>query len=185
MIHVSGQVFSLLALLAVLFAGAVALAALARRTAALRAFFAGLELPVATAVAVTATGGSLFYSEVVGLTPCALCWVQRAFMFPLVALVPAVALAPRLLRPLVLTLTAGGAGVALWHTALERLPAAPSGPCAADVPCDVPVFEIFGFVSLPVMALAGFLAIGALTWLSGRPTTISSHHRDDRQGARS
>ena len=185
MIQPSGRLFAVLALLAVSLAAAVALAALTGRTARLRSLLVGLELPIATAVALTATGGSLFYSEVVGLVPCALCWVQRALMFPLVALVPLVSRRPGVLRPLVLGLTGAGGAVAAWHTALERLPAAPSGPCSADVPCDVPVFEVLGFVSLPVMALAGFAAIGALTWLWGRPAPILDRAADDAQGARS
>ena len=31
----------------------------------------------------TATLGSLFFSEVMELPPCSLCWAQRIFMFPL------------------------------------------------------------------------------------------------------
>lgn len=36
------------------------------------------------AIAVVATAGSLYYSEVLGYTPCELCWIQRIFMYPLV-----------------------------------------------------------------------------------------------------
>src|SRR5699024_12439043 len=35
-------------------------------------------------VSVVATLGSLFYSEILGYTPCELCWIQRIFMYPLV-----------------------------------------------------------------------------------------------------
>src|SRR5690625_3930295 len=35
-------------------------------------------------VSVVATLGSLFYSEILGYTPCELCWNQRIFMYPLV-----------------------------------------------------------------------------------------------------
>ncbi|MDZ4790528.1 MAG: disulfide bond formation protein B [Hyphomicrobiales bacterium] len=37
----------------------------------------------AWAVALVSTFGALFISEVMGQTPCLLCWYQRIFMFPL------------------------------------------------------------------------------------------------------
>ena len=39
-------------------------------------------------VATVATLGALFFSEVMQLPPCALCWYQRIFIFPLVLLLP-------------------------------------------------------------------------------------------------
>ena len=38
------------------------------------------------AIALTATLGSLFYSEVVGYLPCEFCWFQRILMYPLALL---------------------------------------------------------------------------------------------------
>ncbi len=38
---------------------------------------------LAFAVALTATVGSLYFSEVAGLEPCTLCWYQRIAMYPL------------------------------------------------------------------------------------------------------
>ena len=35
-------------------------------------------------IASVSTLGSLFFSEIMELPPCALCWYQRVFMFPLV-----------------------------------------------------------------------------------------------------
>src|SRR5699024_12759208 len=34
--------------------------------------------------ALLATGGSLYYSEILDYPPCELCWFQRIFMYPLV-----------------------------------------------------------------------------------------------------
>ena len=33
------------------------------------------------------------------------------------------------------------------------------GTCAVDVPCDMKYVDIFGFISIPVMAGTGFLTI--------------------------
>jgi disulfide bond formation protein DsbB len=43
----------------------------------------GYELWAGFVVAAVATGGSLFYSEVMGFVPCELCWYQRICMYPL------------------------------------------------------------------------------------------------------
>ena len=42
-----------------------------------------LWLMAAWGVALAATLGALFIGEVMGMTPCLLCWYQRIFMFPL------------------------------------------------------------------------------------------------------
>ena len=36
-------------------------------------------------IALAATLGSLYYSEIAGFIPCRLCWYQRILMYPLVA----------------------------------------------------------------------------------------------------
>src|SRR4051812_21234127 len=51
---------------------------------AVRARVAGLELWLAWLVALTATLGSLYFSEEAGFIPCRLCWFQRIAMYPLV-----------------------------------------------------------------------------------------------------
>ncbi|WP_416144303.1 disulfide bond formation protein B [Planococcus koreensis] len=38
-------------------------------------------------VALIATAGSLYFSQIRGYAPCTLCWVQRIFMYPLVIVI--------------------------------------------------------------------------------------------------
>src|SRR3989338_9201466 len=45
-------------------------------------FFAKHVLVFSFIVALAATLGSLFYSEIAGYEPCKLCWFQRIFMYP-------------------------------------------------------------------------------------------------------
>ena len=124
-------------------------------------------------VAVVATLGSLFLSEVAGFVPCVLCWVQRGFMYPL-----AIALAfPRLRHSSLTSWWALiGAGVSVYHYAIEHIPAlAESDFCSPTVPCSFIWVEKFGFVTIPFMALCGFLAIAALLatyrrWHQGQGT---------------
>lgn len=116
---------------------------------------------LAWTVAVVSTLGSLFLSEVANFIPCLLCWVQRGFMYPL-----AVALAfPRARRSGVVAVWAIiGSFVSIYHYAIEQIPSfAGSDFCSATIPCSFIWVEEFGFVTIPFMAMCGFLAIAALS----------------------
>ena len=161
--------FSLLTLLAG--GSAIALASL-RVAAALgadrpwRAVAASVgpsALPLAWLVATTATLGSLYYSDYVGLVPCVLCWFQRIMMYPLVVLLGVAGLRRDSgIRVYVWPLVLIGATIAIGHYALEWAPAREGALCQAEAPCGVPSFREFGFISLPFMALSGFSLIGTL-----------------------
>ena len=170
--------FSLLALTALV--GTVALVATAvaaRRdpdgpAAALMADIAPAALPLAAVVAATAMGGSLFISEVLGYPPCTLCWYQRIAMYPLAVIlgIAAVRRDPGV-RVYVWPLAGSGAVIAAYHYTIQWMPDLDATACAVDNPCTAVFMREFGFVSIPFMALAGFLAISALLWVAtGTPT---------------
>ena len=168
--------FSVLALDALLGALALSIAwPLARtRPAAgeLRASFAGPALWLAGLVAAVATSGSLYFSQVAHFVPCHLCWAQRACMYPLSLLLVAAWRGFRRARLVAIPLAAVGAGIATYHYALEWHPSLSVGVCDLQTPCDQIWFpRVFGFVSLPFMALCGFLAIISLLLLPN-PTEI-------------
>jgi len=116
------------------------------------------------ALATAATLGALFFSEVMELPPCTLCWYQRIFMFPLVLVLPA-GLFPfdrRVVR-YALPLAAGGWLVALFQVLLvagvipERI-----GPCTKGVSCSEVQIEFLGFLNIPVMSFLAFSTMVAL-----------------------
>jgi disulfide bond formation protein DsbB len=115
-------------------------------------------------VAASAMLGALFFSEVMKLPPCVLCWYQRIFMFPLVLLLP-LGLFPFDRRVVRYALPLAGVGwaLALFHVLLtyglipERVK-----PCTQGVPCGENPIVWFGFVSIPVLSLAAFSIIVAL-----------------------
>ncbi|TAH44707.1 MAG: disulfide bond formation protein B [Betaproteobacteria bacterium] len=76
-------------------------------------------LMAAWAVALTSTLGALFISEVMGMTPCVLCWYQRIVMFPL-ALIQGMAVFTEDRRGAVDEMPFALAGLALaaYHSAL-------------------------------------------------------------------
>ncbi len=120
-------------------------------------------LAFAWVVSVIATGGSLYYSEIVGFTPCLLCWYQRIAMYPLVPVLGIAALTGdvRSWRYSV-PLAAIGLAIAIYHVTIQFRPALEITACLESVPCTARYVSAFGFVSIPVMAGGGFLLISAL-----------------------
>jgi disulfide bond formation protein DsbB len=120
-------------------------------------------LSLAAAMAVLATAGSLYYSEVAGYPPCVLCWYQRIAMYPLVIVLGVAAWRrDRAVWRTGLPIVAIGAAISTYHVLIERVPSLATESCQVDVPCTVRWVWELGFVSIPFMALTAFLFIGAL-----------------------
>lgn len=116
-------------------------------------------------VALLATMGSLYFSEVAHFEPCRLCWYQRIAMYPLVVLLGIAAIRrDDGIRLYARVLAAIGAVIALYHVALEWIPALDTGACGTGPACTIVWFRALGFISLPTLALIAFLLI--LTVLS-------------------
>ena len=115
-------------------------------------------------VASASTLGALFFSQVMDIAPCVLCWYQRIFMFPLVFILP-VGLFPfdaRLVR-YALPLAAAGWMIALFHVLLVAgIVPENIRPCAQGVPCKDQVIEWFGFLTIPLLSFIAFSLIGLL-----------------------
>ncbi len=126
----------------------------------------GLELWFAFAVATTATLGSLYLSEIAHLVPCTYCWYQRIAMYPLVVILGIAALRKdRDIRIYAAYLAAIGAVIAFYHRAVQLFPELNGSTCSSGVPCTAAYFTQFGFVTIPYMALSGFLLILALLYV--------------------
>ena len=168
--------FALLALVAALGAVGITAAGLLASRSALAATtvdtFIGPALPLAALVAATCMAGSLYFSEVADFVPCTLCWYQRIAMYPLAVILTIAAVRhDRSIRAYVVPLAGIGAVISLYHYVIEWFPEAETGVCSTTIPCSVQWFDpVFGFVSLPFMALCGFVLIIALVRL--RPQEI-------------
>ncbi len=125
-------------------------------------------LGLAWIVALVATLGSLYLSEIAHFEPCTLCWLQRIAMYPLVVILGIGAIrSERAVRWYALPLAAIGAALAGYHALLQRVPGLQGATsCSAQAPCNVMWVREFGFVSIPVMALGGFLLIAALLFVA-------------------
>ena len=118
-------------------------------------------LLMAWLVATTATLGALFIGDVMGMTPCVLCWYQRIFMFP-IAIILGIACFTDDRRGAIyaLALALGGLAMAGYHTLLVAglIPKA-WVPCSAGVSCADQKLEILNGVQIPWLSLAAFLAL--------------------------
>ncbi|NIM00829.1 MAG: disulfide bond formation protein B [Acidobacteria bacterium] len=135
-----------------------------RRTPADKLDTDWLLLLAAWLIATSASLGSLFFSEIMELPPCSLCWYQRVFMFPLVVVL-STGLLPFDLRVVryALPLSALGTAVALYHVLLQAgiIPES-AAPCTQGVSCSDVDLLVFGFASIPVLSLIGFCVITGL-----------------------
>ena len=130
-------------------------------------------LYLAWLVAVVATAGSLYFSEVRLFVPCTLCWYQRILMYPLVIVLGLAAFhRSTVVVPYVLPLSVLGAGVALFHYLEQKVPGfgAPA-MCRSGVPCSLEYINVLGFVTIPFLALVAFVLITVL---------LIGAHREER-----
>jgi disulfide bond formation protein DsbB len=130
--------------------------------------FGPVALHLALGVAVVATLGSLYFSEVANFPPCRLCWYQRIGMYPLVPIL-AVAVWRRDagVRFDALPLALVGGAISTYHVVLERFPTLESGVCEATNPCTLIWVRRFGYLTIPTMALSAFALIAVLLVAAG------------------
>jgi disulfide bond formation protein DsbB len=118
--------------------------------------------------AVVAMAGSLFFSEVMLLPPCVLCWYQRIAMYPIVILAAlGIIRKDRKLYISVLALSIPGLIVSIYHNLLywKILPES-IAPCVSGISCTTKYFEWFGFITIPFMALVAFVVVTVLAVIS-------------------
>lgn len=117
---------------------------------------------------------SIFFSSVLEYQPCVLCWYQRICLFPLI-LIFAAGLFPTFDRSVIkyaLPLTIAGSLTALYHTLLYAgLIPENIQPCSQGVSCTEKYFELFGFVSIPMLSLFAFSTLVALLIILQRRTS--------------
>ncbi len=104
--------------------------------------------------------GSLYFSEIVKLVPCTLCWWLRIFLYP-IAFIMSVAIArkeSRLAPYYVLPLAIPATILSFYHSLLQwGVIRETITVCSAQsaVPCDKPDFLLLGFITIPFL---GFLS---------------------------
>ena len=119
-------------------------------------------------LALVATAGALFLGEVMGKTPCLLCWYQRIAMFPLVLVLGTGLLTSDASNVRNALLLAGvGWGIAAYHL-LVFWGVVSEGlvPCGQGSSCADADVQVAGMVPIPLLSLAAFTAILVLLWVA-------------------
>lgn len=113
---------------------------------------------------------SVFYGEILGVSPCSLCWYQRMALFPLVVILGiAVYRGDRKVVPYVLPLVVIGGSIGIFQV-LQRyfsflhIP----GICNLGVQCSNSWIQVFGFLDFPWVSSIGFILLFVLLILSMR-----------------
>lgn len=105
--------------------------------------------------------GSLYYSEILNLPPCVLCWYQRITMYPLV-LIFGYAIYKKsrdVLWPAMVMVPIGWL-ISLYHNLLyfNILPEA-AAPCVAGISCTTRMPGLLGSFPIPAQAFVGFTVL--------------------------
>ena len=123
-------------------------------------------------VASIATLGSLYFSEVMEIQPCVLCWYQRIFMYPLVVifLVGMFPLDRNVFR-YAMPIAVAGWGFSVYHYFVYKgfIPENLQ-PCSQGVSCSEIKLELLGFITIPMLSILSFSAIIAVLIIFNRRT---------------
>ncbi|WP_419770072.1 MAG: disulfide oxidoreductase [Candidatus Marinarcus sp.] len=112
-------------------------------------------------LALTATLGSLFFSEIMHFIPCSMCWYQRIFLYPLVLIFLFHLLYPdEHLFKYAMPLVSVGLFFAVYHNLLMfKIIPETLLPCVQGVPCSTEYINWFGFITIPFLSLVSYLAL--------------------------
>ena len=111
--------------------------------------------------AIVAVLGSLYFSNILMLPPCVLCWYQRIAMFPLfITLIIGILTQDKNTHLFVLPPAIFGWLVALYHCLLYyKIIPDTLAPCSTGVSCTTKFVEYFGFITIPLLAFTAFTVI--------------------------
>lgn len=128
----------------------------------LKNFISSYALATAFIISLTATLGSLFYSEILGWEPCKFCWFQRIFMYPQVLILGiSIFIKDDKVWRYVIPLSAIGGLISLNHYILQTTGSSII-PCSAlgqSVSCSKVFVMNYGYITIPLMATTAFATI--------------------------
>ena len=116
---------------------------------------------LAWVIALVASVGSLYYSELAHLIPCTLCWYQRSMIFGLVVILGMGAYRRDAgIIPYGMTMAGIGLFIAFYQLLQHYFPGFGVDLCGPNENCSNGTIYYFGFLSIPLMSLVAFAMIG-------------------------
>lgn len=134
--------------------------------AAARDFISERYREIAFLQVLIATSGSLYMSNILGWTPCRLCWFQRIIIYPMVVLIGvAIFLDKEDVRDYVIPLAMIGIPISAYHYLIQRVEQFQSAGCSVlEVSCETTFSFYMGYISVPMMALTALVVVLVLMW---------------------
>jgi disulfide bond formation protein DsbB len=141
-------------------------------------FAAKYVLEIGLVISIGSILASLFYSNIAGFEPCEFCWWIRIMMYPQ-AILFAVALYYRKKQghldkvtvTVSLIMSVIGFGLALFQYYGQMFNPALLAGCVANGPsCTKLYFVSFGYITIPLMALTGFIVLIVTAIAHKKPT---------------
>lgn len=127
----------------------------------MKKLLANWGIDIAWGIALFATLGSLYWSEILDIEPCSLCWYQRICLFPLSVMLGMSAYRQdRSIIPYALPLVIVGAAVAFYQFLIQNFQLSSHG-CHKNAICTQGTIFL-NWVSLPMLSLLAFLLLGIL-----------------------
>lgn len=112
-------------------------------------------------LALIATLGSLYISEVLEYNPCPLCWYQRICVFPIAIILGAAAYRRfYAIAGYLMILSILGMALAIYQILIQEIPSfTPLPLCGKGGGCQEIGFTLFNVITLPMLGLANFFLI--------------------------
>ena len=112
-------------------------------------------------ISLTATLGSLFFSEIMQFVPCSMCWYQRIFMYPLVFIFLINLLYPddKIFKYTFIIILIG-LTFSIYHNLLMfGIISEDMVPCVQGVPCSTIYLDWFGFITIPLLSFVAYFLL--------------------------
>ena len=131
-------------------------------------------LYIAWIQAIVAMAGSLYFSNVLGWTPCVLCWYIRIAMYPLVLLLAvAILRKSKDIEYYILPQIIIGLGISAYDYLLQLgVISEKLAPCTNGVSCATRYHTWFGFVTIPLLSFIAFIIIIICLWLDRKGRNV-------------
>ncbi len=134
-------------------------------------------LYISWVIALVATLGSLYFSEIQKYIPCTYCWYQRILMYPMVILLGIAAVRQDYKQSYyVLPLSILGMCMSAYHYLVQKTSWFESaGSGCGIIPCNAAYINWLGFISIPFLAFVAFTLITAMNvWIIREVRSVSA-----------
>ncbi|MDQ0159285.1 disulfide oxidoreductase [Alkalibacillus salilacus] len=121
-------------------------------------------------VALVATLGSLYFSEIRQFEPCLLCWYQRIFMYPLVIImIIGIVGKDRHVFQYSMILSGIGLAISIYHYTIQKIAFMQDNALSCgETSCVAQYINWGGFITIPFLAGLAFAIILTLSILGNR-----------------